>query len=255
MRARGLDVSAYQPPAKMQYAAWRLHPGLCFGYARLTIGVRLDVAHAAHHAAMRAAGYLCGSYAVITEHADPARQARFFVDHLPPGDTLPPWLDFERAALTEAMLRAWCDEYDRISPRGLVMYTGKPIWQQIVAPTKRARYAGYGLAIAAYPFDGPSTIPQPMDPVSIARRSTPPAMVRPGLPDPWEAYAWWQHTGAGRLPGYDDAIDLDVYHGTEAELRAKYGGAVTTPPVTPADSKAQRILQRVAAIRREIGEL
>ena len=66
-------------------------------------------------------------------------------------------------------------------------------------------------------------------------------------PTGWDAAPWsdgtWnpegrmhQYTGWGRVPGYDDDLDLDVWHASEAALRAlaPSGGPVVSAPPAPA---------------------
>jgi hypothetical protein len=53
------------------------------------------------------------------------------------------------------------------------------------------------------------------------------------VPAGWERYAFWQFSDRGQVPGVGNC-DLDVFLGTEAELRALgKPGAPQTPPVTP----------------------
>jgi hypothetical protein len=243
---RGIDVSEHQLPRLMRYAEWRARYGLRYGLYRLTIGNRLDSAGLAHRAAMRAAGYATGAYGVPHEVGNQADQARLFLDNLP-DDELAPWFDAERKFLTEPMLARWCDTYDeRTNGAALDAYTGKPWWDSHVPPERRARYARYGLAIAAYPFDrsdydeNGNWQGQPMDPISIALRSTPPPPSRaPLLPAPWTAYRYHQHTGHGSLDGYASFLDLSVFSGTEADLL----GAAPVP-----DAAATELAARARAI-------
>ena len=51
---------------------------------------------------------------------------------------------------------------------------------------------------------------------------------------PWTDGSWsadmHQYTGTGRVPGYGADLDLDVYYGSEADLRALAGSGSTTSP-------------------------
>lgn len=255
MNARGLDVSGlYQDPAKMRYGEWRAL-GFSYGWYSVAIGLTPMVWATKHQAGMRAAGYLTGAYGVLSERGDPRDQCALQLALRGPGDELPQLLDAERTAVTESMLRAYCDEYDEIDPPWpLWIYTGYPWWTSHVPAHARPRYAKYGLVIAAYPFD--SSGPQPMDPISIARRSIPPATRRPTIPPPWSREESWQHTGHGSMPGYDRFLDLQVGQWTEAELRARFGGA-TEPqpePEPPAGSHVAQLAAEIASLAENIIE-
>lgn len=259
MNARGLDVSGlYQDPAKMRYADWR-DLGFCFGWYSVAIGLTPMVWAAKHQAGMQAAGYLTGNYAVISERGSPVEQARLHVQLRHPDDRLPFMLDAERKLVTESMLRAYCDEYDRLTRVPLWMYTGFPWWTEHVPPAARARYAKYGLAIAAYPFDRSDYDAdghwqgQLMDPASVALRSTPPLLKRPAIPPPWTQEESWQHTGHGSLPGYDRFLDLQVGQWTEAELRARFASdAEPAPPEPPATGHVARLGAEIASLAENI---
>lgn len=254
MNARGLDVSGlYQDPRRMRYGDWRAL-GFCYGWYSVAIGTTPMVWAASHQAGMQTAGYLTGPYAVISERGSPVEQARLHVQLRHPADQLPFMLDAERTLVTESMLRAYCDEYDRLTSVPLWMYTGFPWWTSHVPPAARERYAKYGLVIAAYPFD--SSGPQPMDPISIARRSLPPATSRPTIPPPWRREESWQHTGHGSMPGYDGFLDLQVGQWTEAELRARFApDAEPVPePEPPAGSHVAQLAAEIASLSENIIE-
>lgn len=206
---RWCDVSSHQPPDRMRWAAW----GIPRGQYRLTLGSRLDTAAFEHRRRMREAQMKTGPYGVPHEASGPlADQAWRFCDQVPADDENDDWCDAERAGLTEPMLRAWCDVYDRRGRGRLAMYTGYPWWMShVVAFGAADRYAGYRLIIAAYPFDTPAGLPVPMDPISMALRATPPHNRPAKIPPPWTEEDGRQHTGQGSLPGYAGFLDLGIY--------------------------------------------
>lgn len=55
--------------------------------------------------------------------------------------------------------------------------------------------------------------------------------------DPWTDGTWsatmHQYAGPGRVPGYDDDLDLDLFHGTRADWEAYYGIAPMAPDGAP----------------------
>lgn len=239
-RARGLDLSANQDPAAMRYGDWRITPGLSFGWYRASIGSITDRHQAAHGAGLRGTDYLTGCYHALHEAVAPAAQAQLFLSLQHAGNRLPPALDVERAALTRQhvldFLRAWA----RLGGPRLTLYSSRQRWLGIMGaePLPDDVRAAFALLwIAAYPFD--SADPQPMDADSVALRSTPPlTRTPPLLPDPLEWWEIWQHTGHGTLPGYGGFVDLNVYNGTEQDLRARFAGTtamqylITTPDTT-----------------------
>lgn len=240
MADRWSDVSMWQDPALMRWAEW----GIPRGQYRLTLGRRIDPSGMQHRNRMRAAGMLTGPYGVPVEYAPIPDQAWAFVDNIPDGDENDDWADAERALLTEPMLRAYCDEYDRRSRRQrLAIYTGGPWWNSHVPVGARARYAPYKLIIASYPFDTPAGLPVPMDPASVARRTNPPVGRRPSIPAPWTIEDGWQHTGQGGQPGYSGFLDHGIY-------RVNPSGPPAPPPPPDADAALRAgILARAAAIR------
>lgn len=226
----------------MHWPLW----GIPRGQYRLALGVKLDPTGLIHRANMRAAGMQTGPYGVPVEYASPVDSAWAWVDAIPDDDENDDWADAERAALTEPMLRAYCDTYDLRSLRQrLAIYTGYPWWMNHVPPGARARYAGYKLIIAGYPFDTPAGKPVPMDAVSVARRSTPPVSARPAIPPPWTVEDGWQHTGQGSLPGYAGFIDLGIY-------QVNPDGAAPPPP-DPDAATVAAIVARANAIKGQVG--
>ncbi len=220
-RARVQDVSGlYQNPMFMHYAEWRKQ-GFALGFYEVAIGLRLIRWAQEHHNAMRAAGYVTGPYLALHEADDPRAQAAVLVLQRRADDDGPSLLDFERDGLTETMLAQFCDQYDTSSRWPLWIYTRKGFWESKVPEARRARYAKYGLYLAAWPYDTPAGQPVPMDPVNVALRSTLPD-AQPLVPAPWAACDAQQHTGQGSLPGYESFLDLGVYNGTEAQLRARF---------------------------------
>ena len=244
-RARGGDFSHHQLAARMRWALWRAL-GLLFGWVRLSRGNFRDGQAAAHIAGMRAAGWLIGGYHYLNLEATPRAQARLFVallDELLPIWQLPAMLDVEDTRLSEWHVTEFLDEFARLTRREIGIYTSANSWHRIVGRGMKLWARRLRLWLAHYPHDGPNDKPQAMDAASVARRSTPPPESFVALiPDPWglmtatglpEGWTWLQHTGHGRLPEYDRDLDLNVFAGTEGELRARFDPAYSTPVETP----------------------
>lgn len=250
--ARGQDVSGlYQDPKHMRYGDWR-SLGIAYGFYEVAIGLRRINWAAEHRAGMRAAGYLTGPYQALGEYGAPAEQCKLLLASRGPEEELPDMLDVERWFLTESMLRQWCDYHDEHIDRELLIYTNISSWRRIVPPDARPRYARYGLLIASYPHDAPAGKEQPMDPASIALRSTPPGTPAPTV-EPWPAPNAWQYTGHGRLPEYGNDLDLQVHRLTEAQLRTRYGAVPV--PIPPPASDDTPISAAIGAHAQAIKEL
>lgn len=225
MADRWSDVSLYQDPDAMLWHLWNIPRG----QYRLIWGSVIDRTAASHRANMRLSDMLTGSYGVPVESTNLsvlADQARKWIDNTPDDDENDDWIDAERVNLTEPMLDAYCDTYDRWSTRQrLAIYTGFPWWTTHVPASRRERYVGYPLIIAGYPFDTPQGQPVPMDPASVALRSTPPTNRRPAIPPLWTVESGWQFSGQGSMPGYNKFLDMGIY-------KTNPGGG-TVPPPTP----------------------
>lgn len=226
-RARGFDVNGrYQPPGEMHFDEWAAL-GFCFGFYSVLIGTTLQAGAEELQRLMYEAGYLTGPYIALHEGAPMVDQVRKYLGLRHPDDTLPDMFDFERDGLTEAMLDTACNYHDEHSHRELIIYTRYGFWTEKVPKSRRSRYSRYEIIIAAYPFDKPDTdangnpIVQPMDPVSIALRSTPPMTMAP-VPDPFLEPWAHQHTGHGTAEPYKKFMDMQVSRWTKSELFAKY---------------------------------
>lgn len=206
MTSLGFDLAGDNQPLPRVNYPMLVAAGRNYMWAEYVRGIRIIPGADAHRAAMRAAGGLSAGYVNIS-HGDTAGQMRLFLKLAAVGE-LPDMLDAEESTLTEADLRAACDEHDR-SGRAMVIYTGYWAWLKIVPLAARAYYKKYKLVIGSYPNDTPANQPVPMDPASVLRRSTPPAAF-PKLPGPWlpDDLFSHQYTGQGSAPGYAGLLDL-----------------------------------------------
>jgi GH25 family lysozyme M1 (1,4-beta-N-acetylmuramidase) len=63
-------------------------------------------------------------------------------------------------------------------------------------------------------------------------------------PPPYTRWTFWQYTdkGDGKAFGCDSQyVDLNWYNGTEAEMIAKYGGAIQPPAVLTIEQRIERL--------------
>ena len=227
-RARGMDVSGlYQKPENMRFGEWRTNQKIVFCFYGAALGVRPTPLARELQAAIRAGGMMSGPYQEF-KNENPLAQCDFFLGQRLPGDELPYMLVLgDYPGVTEPMLRVWCDRYDEHNPPEMLwLYSNNPWWKtNVVDLGRQAHYSKYGLVLAGYPNDPVEGQPVPLDAASILRRSTPPFPDPIRVPLPWTEYDSHQYTGKGSLPatlqGYR-YLDLQVYKGTEAELRARF---------------------------------
>jgi len=115
-----------------------------------------------------------------------------------PGN-LPPVLDLEDAGtLNPAQLslwtHAWLDRAARMTGRDAIVYTNVSFWRQAMANS--AEFAMYPLWLANY------------------------GVRRPARVGGWKKYAFWQYTETGRMVGAGLNVDLSVFNGSWAQLKA-----------------------------------
>jgi lysozyme len=202
----GLDVSEHQ--GAVDWSAVRAS-GRRFAIARAGLGSRADATFARNWAGMRAAGLLRGAYLYVLPEQDPVAQATLLVravGRLGPGD-LPVALDVEKMPpgvppplVYAARLAALVAAVRAGTGREPMIYTGAHYWPRWVQSD----------AFAALPLWHPQY-----------------AEVRcPSIAHPWRAWAFWQTSERGRVPGVRTPVDLDVFNGDLASLEALAGGPV-----------------------------
>ncbi len=202
----GIDVSEHQ--GAVDWPAVRAS-GRRFAIARAGLGSRADATFARNWAGMRAAGLLRGAYLYVLPEQDPVAQATLVmraVGRLGPGD-LPVALDVEKMppgvpppSVYAARLAVLVTAVREGTGREPMIYTGAHYWPRWVQSD----------AFAALPLWHPQY-----------------AEVRcPSIAHPWRAWAFWQTSERGRVPGVRTPVDLDVFNGDLASLEALAGGAV-----------------------------
>ena len=212
----GIDVSEHQ--GVVDWSAVRAS-GRRFAIARVGIGTRADAAFTHNWAGMRAAGLLRGVYLYVLPEQDPVAQATLLVravGRLGPGD-LPPALDVEKMppgvpppSVYAARLAVLVAKVREGTGRDPMIYTGAHYWP---------RWVQSG-AFAALPLWHPQY-----------------GEVRcPSIAHPWRAWAFWQTSERGRVPGVRTLVDLDVFNGDLAALEALAGGPVPVDAGEPHDA-------------------
>lgn len=188
---QGIDVSHYQ--GTIDWAAEKAR-GREFGIASVGDGTYQDPTFAANWNEMKAAGVIRGAYQFFEPAGDPVQQADILIGKvgvLGDGD-LPATLDVETAggqsgATIAAHIRTWSDRVEQATGRKPMIYTGPYFWEASVGSSA---FAENPLWIAHYGVSCPK------------------------LPTPWTGFKFWQYGDSG------GTLDVDVFNGTLAELRA-----------------------------------
>lgn len=196
----GIDVSYYQGTidwAKVKAA------GKQFAIVRVSDGTGfLDPKFAANWKGAKAAGLVVGAYQFFRPGTDATAQADLMVKQLKSvgfaaGD-IPPVIDVEVAdgvspANIAARVNTWLQRVKSQTGRLPSLYTSPGFWGGIGNPT-------------------PSPLPYIWDAhwgVSC-----------PTLPPAWGRLRFWQYADDGKVNGISGNVDLDMYNGTLAELKA-----------------------------------
>lgn len=221
--ALGVDASSWQHPHGA-HVNWHDAgaSGQSFAFIKATEGTGPANRHyeADTHAA-RSAGMLTGGYHMARPAMEPAQQAHAFADRLQAvgGPQLPPVLDLEYdEGLEPAELAEWTqvflDTLRHRTGRTAIIYTYRSFWIDRMANT--TRFADHPLWLAEYGVSQPTT---PMI-------------------GGWDAWSFWQRADTGRVPGFTDDVDLNVFAGTRADLDAWSGPVTPVPDPAPAPAPA-----------------
>jgi len=212
----GIDVSRHQGAID-----WSRVPqgGHRFAFLKATDGVRYAYVDWFHVNAPRAAaaGLIPGAYHFLLDHHSGEAQARYYVSEVhrrfPGFRGVVPIVDIEREAdgttPRESHLRAFVGEFRRLLPgRPMLVYTGRWYWVGVLGNP-------YGADLGPLwhsEYDGISPIDE-----SVANG---PELDNYGG---WSSALVWQHTSSGRCPGVSGNCDLNLWYGSENDLRALAG--------------------------------
>jgi lysozyme len=164
--------------------------------------VARDARYVENRRRARKAGLLTGSYHYLYPEPAPEEQVIAFYEALAAGqgfgDELPPVVDVEQVGLWGVRVRGLLEAFAELWDRTVMIYTSRSKWHALVG-----RDRGWALAHPLWVADwGEVAVPR--------------------LPTPWKAWAFWQTTSKGQVPGYVGNVDLDLFNGTKAELRERY---------------------------------
>jgi lysozyme len=198
---KGVDVSHWDGAV-----AWTSvkASGISFAFAKATESTDLiDDQFAANWSGMKGAGVVRGAYHFFDASADPTSQAKYFlatVGTLEAGD-LPPVLDFETLnGESEATAVARAATF----LAAVTASTGK----------KAILYMSAEFLAGTYSSIAPYTLWDANYGVAC-----------PGVPAEWTTWTFWQNSASGSVSGISDAVDLDFFNGTLAQLAGVTGGS------------------------------
>ena len=210
----GPDVSGWQHPNgyTIDWSAAHVAGGAQFAFVKATEGPGYTNPYFARDfAALKANGMARGAYHFAQPATSAVTQARHFVSAVGKLDgrgDLPPVLDIEvSGGLGVTALVAWTKAYlvevTRLTGRTPMVYTSPGFWKSAMGNS--TAFTGYPLWIATW---GP----------------------KPILAGGWTRYAFWQYTDKATLAGMAGPVDMSVFNGTVAQLRALANDAPPPPP-------------------------
>ena len=212
--ARGIDVSQHQGAINWKRVA---DSGIEFAIIRASVGISVDPMFRLNHKRAENKGLPVGTYHFMTPTHDPEVQAVVY------GSTIEQHARSDHPRLFDYVdLERW--KYP--------MWRGPDETQFYLFASKFASEMGYpvGVYTNVGNYDGFLKI-GPTDWAGsqalwvadwkASRRGN------PRMPSDWKGQKWQfqQTTSHGAVPGIRGRVDLDIYNGTRAELRAQFGGA------------------------------
>ena len=201
-RVAGLDVSVYQ--GAINWASVRA-AGKQFAYIRYSDGAgHLDPNFKANWKNAKAAGLTVGAYQFFRAAQSPTTQADLVIDAVAAlgglgQPNLPIALDVEtNDGMSNATVISRVDTWlSRVLARTgrtrPMLYTSPGFWSGLGSPT-----------------------PNPLPYLWDAHWTS----ACPTVPSAWGRLRFWQFSDTGRVSGISGAVDLDLYNGSLAELRA-----------------------------------
>src|SRR6185503_19733817 len=195
---QGIDVS--ERNGHINWASVK-KSGRVFAFARVSDGVKhSDSEFDENWQGIKAAGLVRGVYQYFRPGQDPIAQADLLISRvgtLDPDD-LPPVIDVETAngqptSVVVSQVKTWIDRVKAKTGRSPIIYAASGFWNTLPSTSK---FAPQTLWVANYGAKCPS------------------------MPTTWSEWAFWQYSETGSVPGVSGGIDLDVFNGSLADLKA-----------------------------------
>ncbi len=213
---RGLDVSGYQRGLTSKEIEWSLvaAAGYEFAICKVADGAKLDETFWPNWLGVFRAGMVRGCYIYFRPNRSAEEQAALVLSTLAHHAVdLPPVLDLETAGnlgtgALVAQVERWVDMVERHTDREPILYCGPGFWAEHMGEGSN-RINRLPLWVADYSHN-PPWLPFPWK----------------HRPDPWQ---FWQWTDKGEVPGIKGNVDLNVWRGSSADLRAFAAGVCGSP--------------------------
>jgi GH25 family lysozyme M1 (1,4-beta-N-acetylmuramidase) len=195
---KGVDVSKYQ--GSISWSKVKAS-GRAFAFARVSDGTSYpDATFATNWSGMKSAGMVRGAYQFFRASQDPVAQGKLMMKKmgtLQSGD-LPPVVDVEvmdgqSAATLVSRLKKWLVTVQNGTGKKPIIYTSPGFWSGLGNPSG---FTDYPLWVANWGVSCPS------------------------MPGSWKAWPFWQTSDKGSVSGISGAVDLDVFNGSLAALKA-----------------------------------
>lgn len=212
----GIDVSYWNAAVDWSKVS---AAGMKFAFVKASEGESyVDPTFRTNWSGAKAAGVLRGAYHFFRSNADPGKQADCFINALKAsGDMgdLPPAIDLEsndgqpnQRVISRA--KAWMDRVQSALNRKPIIYSGQYFLQD--------HFSEPGGGPPAWAKDYPLWVAQ------YPNRYAP--GMKPGLPQGWTQWKFWQYSDKGRVNGIIDKVDLDLFNGSLEELYQFAGKAM-----------------------------
>jgi lysozyme len=205
-RVNGIDVSHDQ--GEIDWSQIKAS-GIEFAFIKATEGLTIaDPDFLKNWADAQADGILVGAYHFFHPGDDPVKQAEFFLRVVGAlGGKLPPFADFERP-----------EEWAKFSPVERV-----DLAQKFLQDTgERSGVQSIVYLDGSFPGDvlgnAQFLAEQPLFLAEYRDDYTPKS--EPRVPAPFRDWKFWQHSQTGKVKGIDGDVDLDVFNGSLAQLKA-----------------------------------
>ena len=221
----GIDVSHFNRVTDWEAVA---AAGIGFVFIKATDGVTfVDPQAKTNAAGAKAAGLLRGYYHFFRPVQDSVAQAQFLAKAIAadPGE-LPVVIDVEEAGSPDTWLQLaapdarvqkvmdFVDEIVRDLGRAPIVYTRSGLWRVNFGGSPAPAQTGCGSWVAEYHEDASGPV-QPLPPA-------------PTLVPGWDTFHFWQYSQKGRVAGVIGGVDVDVFNGDAAALKA-YAASATGP--------------------------
>lgn len=206
-RVAGIDVSHYQGDVDWQQVA---SVGVRFVFIKATEGRnKPDRRFADNWDESSDAGLYTGAYHFMRATSSGKVQAQRFLDAVADSyeteRALPPVLDLETAGLKPEEVVTWLDEVRTELGWTPLVYLNFDFATRFAFPAPT--FGAFPLWFAQYPLRFRDN-GRPFEPLRINKQKT------------WKDWAFWQYSETGNVPGIDGYVDLDVFHGSLADLEA-----------------------------------